>query len=529
MHKPGLSSCLYSHSITVGLVLIICFYLINGISYLHYQSITSDEGSFYSYATRYLKGNPERIVPDIDNSKMPVTLLNTIPRLTEQVFAPGIKKNDGGFSDLMHGRYVTLLVSVLTILLVFVWSSELYGKKAGLFSSCLMSICPNNMANATFVTTDSYSVLLLVVSMYFLWKFCTIKTGRYFIFFSMALALSQLVKQSLFHLYVLAPVCMIIYFSAYSAKFKYGLFFKRLFLFLLINWFIINLGFYFYKSFLRLGDYHFMSHLFQGIQSMFPQSMLLPLPKPFVDGLDMAKYYDQLGGGYDLISSFGNVTILGHSKTGGGYWYYYFVSLFYKTPLTYFVFIVWSIILLLKTRTFKEFISREFFLMAPVIYFLIVFSFFYQTQCGLRHIIFIYPFFFILSGIIVPNIKKGYQKISVIVLSLLLIISVLRYWKNYYPYTNEFIADKKMAFEYVGSSNLEFKQGRFFLQQYLRDHSDVRLAPVKPQVGTFVIGLQDYMDIWNRHQYDWIQRFKPIGHVAYTYLLIKVEEKNIKP
>jgi hypothetical protein len=46
------------------------------------------------------------------------------------------------------------------------------------------------------------------------------------------------------------------------------------------------------------------------------------LPKPFVTGLDMAKYYDQIGGGYDGISSFGKVTILNNETTGGSFWYY---------------------------------------------------------------------------------------------------------------------------------------------------------------------------------------------------------------
>ena len=528
MDKPGLVSYLRSQFVTIGLLAIIVFYLINGVCYLRSQSITSDEGSFYTYAIRYLKGNPERINPVADNSKMPVTVLNTMPRLAENVFTDGIKKNDGGVSDIMHGRYITLLVSIITILLVFRWSSELYGKKAGLFSAFLMSICPNNMASAALVTTDAYSVLFLLISMYFLWKYCTIKTGRYFIFLSLTIGLSQLVKQSLFHLYILLPVCLACYYMTHSAKIKYGLFFRRVVIFLLLNWLVINLGWYFYQSFWRVGDYRFMSHLFQTFQSVLPSWMPAPFSKPFIDGLDMAKYYDRLGGGYDPVSSFGNVTILGHSKTGGGFWYYYFVSIFYKTPIAYFIFLVWSLALLFKTRSFKEFMSKEFFLFAPVIYFLIVLSFLYHTQTGLRHLIFIYPFIFVFAGIIIPSVKSIYQKVLLASVSLFLLISVLSYWRNYFPYTNEFIIDKKMAFQYVGAGNLEFKQGEILLQQYLKDHPDVHYTPPNPASGTFVMSVADYLDIWNRHQYDWIHKFKPTGHVACTYLLFKVKEKDLE-
>src|SRR5688572_27149640 len=211
MHEPA--TFWNKHLSTVLLGLIIIFYFINGIFYLRLQSITADEGTFMSYAIRYLKGQPERITPVTDNSKMPITVINLIPRVTEEIFTRGDKqKADWGFSDTMHGRYVTLAVSIFTILLVFTWSKELYGKWAGLFSAFLMSFCPNSLANAGLVTTDSYAELFLLLSMYLLWKFCRIRTTKHFILFTCAVAASQLVKQSLFHLYVLVPICMLIYF-----------------------------------------------------------------------------------------------------------------------------------------------------------------------------------------------------------------------------------------------------------------------------------------------------------------------------
>jgi 4-amino-4-deoxy-L-arabinose transferase-like glycosyltransferase len=528
MDQPRLFSYLRSHFPVIGLLLLIVFYLVNGICYLRSQSITSDEGSFYTYAVRYLKGRPDRITPVSDNSKMPIAVLNTIPRLAQQAFSQTKQKDDGGVSDIMNGRYITLLVSVLTIVLVFFWSSELYGQRAGLFSAFLMSICPNHIANAGLVTTDAYSVLFLLATMYFLWKYCTTRSSRHFIFLSITIALSQLAKQSLFHLYILAPFCLAVYFTVYPSRIKYRLFFRRILIFLLINWLVINAAWYFYQTFRRTDDYHFISDLFQTVATILPSWMPIPLPKPFVDGLDMAKYYDDLGGGFDPISSFGKVTILGHAQTGGGFWYYYFVSIFYKTPIAYFIFLLWSIVIFARTRSFKDFAAKEFFLFAPVIYFLMVFSFFYQTQTGLRHIIFIYPFIFIAAGVILPGIKSVYKKILLTLTNLLLLVSVFHYWRNYYPYTNEFIAQKRVAFQYVGAANLEFKQGGFFLQHYLIEHPQARIVPSKPQVGSFVMSVADYLDIWNRHQYDWIQRFNPIDHVAYTYLVFEIAEKDLK-
>src|SRR5580704_7803104 len=92
------------------LTLILVLYLLNGIICIGHLSITSDEGSFISYAIRLLKGKPERIYPVSDNSKMPISVLNVIPRGIEQLRFPQTKKSDYGYSDIIHGRYITLLV-----------------------------------------------------------------------------------------------------------------------------------------------------------------------------------------------------------------------------------------------------------------------------------------------------------------------------------------------------------------------------------------------------------------------------------
>jgi hypothetical protein len=271
-----------------------------------------------------------------------------------------------------------------------------------------------------------------------------------------------------------------------------------------------------------------MSNLFLSVQKIFPSWLPLPFPKPFVDGLDMAKYYDQIGGGIDQVSSFGKVTILGEDYTGEGVWYYYFVSILFKTPISYFVFLLIAFFIYVRSFNAREFIGKEFFLLAPIAYFLVLMSFFYQTHCGIRHIIFIYPLLFVFMSSIVIDAKHYLMQLLILLLSVFLITSVLKYYRNYYPYTNELILDKKNAYKYVGASNLDFMHGQLFLKKYLQEHPEVRLATKQPSVGTFLISVEDYMDIWNRHQYDWIARFKPIGHVAHCGLLIRVSENDLK-
>jgi Dolichyl-phosphate-mannose-protein mannosyltransferase len=509
------------------LAFILLQYLINGVFYLRAQSLTFDETSHLSYATRLLKGHPER-VDQMDNSKMPITVINLIPRICSQILNPGLKKTDYGASDVFVGRYITLLVSVFTILLVYYWAKEIYGYRAGLFSAFLISVCPNMIANSGLVTTDSYSMLFLALTFYSLWKFCNYPGIKHFVFFSLVVAVSQLVKQSLFHLYVLLPIVIAIYFLIYKPRINFSNLVSYLILFFFINWVVINLGYGFRDTNTELGHFRFYSNSFQHLQEIFPSRIPIPLPKAFITGLDLSKYYDQIGGGDYVKSTFSDITILGRSSKGGSFWYYYFVSLLFKTPIASLLFMFSGIVLIAKKRTAAVFFKNEFFLFAPVIYFIVFMSFFYKTQIGIRQMIFIYPFLYVICGALFYWLNAKQIKIFVIAGCVFLVISILPYWRNYYPYTNELIADKKMAYKYVGCGNLEFNQSKFFYSAFLDAHPEVQMAPVKPAPGIFLIGLNDYLDVWNLHHYAWLSRFRPVGEVAYNGLLIRVTGEDLK-
>ena len=512
---------------TILLSLLIVLYLINGICSINALSVTADEGSHLAFGIKMLKGDPSRTNPEKDNSKMPVSVLNALPRAAEQFFNKDLSKNDNGISDAIKGRYITLFFSVLIILLVFQWSRKLYGINAGLFSAFLFVCCPNNMANAVLVTTDTYSVFFLLASMYFLWRYCNNKSNKLFIWFTVMLGLSQLVKQSLFHLYVLAPLCFLLYTAAMKEKIAWGRLSRNLLMAVTISWLIINAGFIFWHMNTRLGEYHFMSSLFGKVQQLLPGWLPAPLSESFVSGLDQAKYYDQVGGGL-AQSSFANVTILGHSSTGGSFWYYYFVSIFFKTPIPYIILIGWAKLTWFKHIRLKDFMRNEFFLLAPIVYFLLLMSFLYKTQCGIRHIIFIYPLLFIFCGIVFKYAKEKRSQMIILGLSLWLLMSVGQYFNNYYPYTNEFIGHKENAYKYVGASNLNFTQAEYLVDDWLQKHPDVKRAPETAQTGKFVLVIDSYLDIWNTGKYKWLRKLKPVGEVAYSYLLFEVGEKDIE-
>ena len=507
------------------LLLIAFFYLFNGIYSINHLSITWDEGPHFNYGVKIIKGDAEKKNAEVENSKLPITVLNTFPRIVQQIFSPRLVKHDDGVSDIIKGRYITLFFSLLTIILVCAWATKLYGVNAGLFAAFLMSLCPNNLSNAVLVTTDAYSSFFMLATMYCLWLYFNKNTTKHFIIFSLAIAASQLAKQSLLHLYIITAVCSLMYWVQSKHTFSIKIFIQHSLLFIFINWLVINAGFLFYKPFMPLGEYHFISHFFTTIQNALPAKLPVPFSNAFVTGLDMAKYYDQIGGGRtgNPESSFGNVTILGNSSTGGHFWYYYFVSFFYKTPVTVLLLMPLAIYIACK-KTKASFFKNEFFLLFPIVYFFIIFNFLYNTQCGIRHIIFIYPPLFVFISPVVNFIKTNAQKVVFALLNIYLFVSVASNYKNLYAYTNEFIFDKATAYTKVGASNLYFNQCNYYLNDYLRANADIQVAPPEERKGKFIINIQDYMDIWNTHTYNWLYKYKPVGSFSNgCYLIFDIE------
>lgn len=510
--------------------LLLFTYLVNGIFYLQQQSITSDEPDHMSFGVRMLKGSTQRTDRPEFNSKMPVSALNALPRAFEQLLNRHLKKTDDGVSDIINGRYVTLFFSILIGVFVFKWAKELYGKRAGLFSLFLFAFCPNCMANAGLVTTDTYSVLALLLVLYYLWKYLSGGRNRDFLLFCIFTGISQLTKQSLFHLYVIIPCLLTAHYflTTPRPRIHWKPLLSKIGLFILLNLLVINAGFYFQGFGTPLGNYHFISAFFQNLQKHFSivASWPLPLPTSFIEGLDMAKYYLQLGGGHP-DGMFGNITILGHSSTGGTFWYYYFVICFFKTPIAVLVLIAWSGWWLVRKGSLQELGRNELFLLLPVVYFFILMDFFYTSQTSIRQISFIYPLLYIFCGSLLRYVYSPRGKWIIAGLSAVYVVSVLSYWRNYIPYTNEFIMDKKMAYKTVGASNLNFKQGKYFLKDYLAAHPEVTMATSTPRPGLQAVAVQDFLDVWNEHRFDWIRPFRPVGHIAHCYLIFDIKPDEI--
>ncbi len=504
-------------------------YLANGFFYIPGQSIVSDEMDHSFYSFRFLKGNPQKITPFDDASTMPITALNTLPRIIEQITHPGLTKNDHGVSDIINGRYITLLFSIFIGVYILIWSKELYGEVAATFSLFLFVFCPNINAHTGFVTTDAFAALFTIIPAYYFWKWQKRGSWKHLLCFSLGLGIAQLTKQSLSILLVIFFLLFI--FSLFQGKhslnsIKRNVF--HLFISASLILFIINTGFLFCDSFMPLSAYHFKSHSFNNLQTSLSviRNLPLPLPSPYLYGLDLVKHMTEMDPG-DSRVSLGNY-IFGEKRNSGGFWYYYFIILLYKTPL---VIIVSGIVLLLNLLPAgnKDFLKNEFMILVQISSFFIFFNFMVKRQIGIRHILIIYPLIYVLLGRLVLLAESKLQ--SKLIMSSVIIYSVSTFYfffPNLIAYSNELVTDKKDAYKIFADSNLDWGQGQKYLQKYLQKNKSVEIPGPVPKAGKYIVSANNYIGLNSYPDISWLRRFKPADEVYFSYLLFNISEQDLQ-
>lgn len=507
-------------------IALFAIYLINGLIAIPRNSVTYDEMDHWSYAKRILKLQPQLIYPYDDAGSSPFYGVNALPRAVEQLMNPDLLKTDGGFSDLMHGRYVTLIISMLIGFLIYSWSKEMFGETAGLLSLFLFVFCPNLNAYAMIFSSDAYTALFCLSTFYYFWKFVKYPLYKYFILFGISLGMSQIIKYSLIHLLPIFTVLSIIVLLKRKTLFSHW---KRNFLKLLvlssIILIIINAAYFFNGTGQSLSGYHFRSSGFQSLQTSFLSNLPLPLPAPYVEGIDVTYHMMELGAGHPLVSA--KNYLLG-KLSSDGFWYFYIVVFFFKTPILYLALILLLAVMYITRKEFPL-LSAEFMIGFGLLYYLIVFSSLVGIQAGIRHILFIYPLLYVLAGRLVhENWNPKMKKAAIVIFVTWSVAGFYFYFPNLLSYTNEFILNKKNAYKIMADCNLDFGQCEFAIKKYLSQHVDVKLADSIPRPGKFVLGVNYYLDIYDNNKLGWLKHFRPIGHIDHCYLLFEVKEEDLK-
>lgn len=528
----------------IAFLLICAFFIISFLSVLG-QSPTYDEARNYNYGKGILNGDSSR--PGdisaldgtrIDGSMMAISAVNALPRKIAQ----GLP--DGGLRSILESavtaRLVTILISILVALLIYHWTRSLYGLVPAIFSLFLYVFDPNIIAHSQLVTTDMYAWGTTLLVFFWSWKFARDRSWQNGLLWAVALGISALAKYTTVILLPLSLLAIVIHDSpawakaykesAPSAIKKYsGKYFSYLVGGIFVSILFINIGFLFNKTFMRLGEYHFYSHLLSGIQSSMPvlNNIPVPLPFPYLEGFDLTYYYGEEG------LAFGNTYLLGTLHDGRqGFPGYYLIASFFKVPIATQLIVLVVFYLYLSNRDRRQrFFSDDIFLLLPILFFTIYFNFLFSINIGIRYYLVFFPLLYVFCGSLFIGWQEfsRFQKTASAILIGYLAISTLSYFPTYVPYFNEFLFDKRQAYKILADSNIDYGQSEGALDAYLESHPEAFYNPTSPTSGLIIAGINDLVGVFGKpEQYAWLrENFEPNDTIARTYLIYHISAEQI--
>lgn len=517
----------------LALLMILVFIGINIMS-VRDLSVTTDEDKHYRYGMNILALNSERF----DDSKMPMSALNALPARLADFLPPG--NLQAFLKKIIVARMMTALFSALASFLTFWWARRLYGPVAGLAALSLYIFDPNIIAHSQLVTTDIYATGTVLFFTCSLWKFAQTRQVRDGLICATMLGFSLLAKYTAIVLFPLGILALILHDfptikEAYRASgmpqiWSYIRWILTCILItLVLSLFIVNVGFLFNRSFTAFKDYKLRSTSFLKIRNAVPTlgSLLIPIPYPYLQGLDLVVEREETGFGYGRIYFFGQL----HEHQG--FPGYYIAATFLKMPLASQI-LLWIAVVtwFARRRYLTSFLRNEIFLFIPVLFFTIYFNFFYATQIGLRFYLVVFPLLFIFASSIFdywPDFSP-HQKMGLAALLIYLVVSVFSYYPNFLSYFNEIVLDRKYAYRYLADSNIEWGQNKDKLRQYLLGHPNALYSPTNVRPGYFIVNVNDLVGVASAdpEQYSWLRNnFEPVDTIAYSYMIYKISPEEI--
>lgn len=527
MHRPLPTSALGLPRATLAAACLLGFFILLSLASLPYLSLTTDEPIHYRYGMRILKSDAGRF----DDSVMPVSALNAFPAwVGEQLPESRLSR---GLRHFQVARLPTLLAAVVLGGVVFAWSRRLYGTSGGLLSLFLFAFDPNLLAHSRLITQDLFLAASIVLFLYLTWRFFHRRTLGRALAAAAVLGIAQTTKYTAVALFPLLALTALVYdlprLIACLRRRRWrllGKYLARTFLlavlFLLVVTAIINVAFLREYSFRPLGDYEFQSGFFQTIQTWGRGIgwLRMPVPYPYVQGLDRVMDKERSGQGH------GKIYMLGELRHPEGFSGYFFAAYLLKTPIaTQLIFAV-SLVLLIRRWSPARVRRSEQFLLVPLLVFLVYFNFLFQAQLGLRFVLMTYPMMHILSGR-VGQAAQGWSfgARAVIAAGLAaIVLSTVSYYPDYLAYFNEIVWDRRTAYRYLADSNLDWGQSDRSLREFMASHPEAVLEPTDLTKGEVIVRVNNLVGITeNPARYAHLREdCLPASTIGHAYLLYQL-------
>ena len=384
-------------------------------------------------------------------------------------------------------RVPMILLTLALGFLIFVYARELFGGRAALFAVLLFSLEPTVLAHGRVVQTDLPAALAYLLFFFALRSFLHTPDLRRALRVGGALGLALLTK---FSLLILVPLFLIasiaVLWSTWQRGRRPARLGLRIAIAIVVMLFVVNTAYYFRRQPLSQSDMQWIesrspSHSGAVLRTLRAGSAVAPTS--FLFGAYIVWAHDQMGHPASLLGAYRN----------SGWWYYFPVAFALKTSLPFLLLSIaamgWALWMFWLRRE-----SAFLWLLVPIVIYTMV-AMTSRIDIGIRHLLPVFPFLFILSGAFVDwvlRLQSGWIPRAVMVVLLAwMALTATRAYPDYLTYMNE-IASRHPHWYYLSDSNVEWGDDTGALAEYLcaRGETTVRAAVLGGWTSRGTCGVQ---------------------------------------
>ena len=263
------------------------------------------------------------------------------------------ENGEHSFKLFAMARWACIPFSMLGGAVCFAWSRQLYGPLAGLLACSLWCFYPSILGHGALITADVPAAALAVSCCYAFWRWLNSPRIGTAVLTGGVLGIGLLTKSTLVLLLIILPVLWLLYRSFFQrspGRHMWPVEGGMIFLMVSVAVYLLNLGYGFNGSFMRLDSYRFSSELFNSLfagnasgdfghmctwSDRCIQAIAVPFPKDYVYGLDLQQCD---------FESYSRPSYMGGRWQDRGWWYWYLYASALKSPLGLFGLGVLSVI-----------------------------------------------------------------------------------------------------------------------------------------------------------------------------------------
>jgi 4-amino-4-deoxy-L-arabinose transferase-like glycosyltransferase len=377
---------------------------------------------------------------------------------------------------IAEARRVGIALTVLLLLVVYAWAREAWGRPAGLVALAFAACCPQLLAHGPLVTTDLPLALGVTAALWTWWRWQQRPGWGRLAGFALVFGLAQLTKGTAVFL---LPILGLAGWWGARRRPDGGPGLRSVALALLcaavVALLVINLGFAGEGNGTALAAQPLVSKRFTALAGSPLGGLPLPLPVPFVQGLDLVSR--------DLERPRWTYCLGRHSDHG--FPEYYTVAVATKSTLAMLALLgcaVWSL------RRGGSATAADRVLLVGAGFLFVYLSFFYHYQLGLRHLLALYPLLYVWAARAARPVTGGRWRYGLLALLLLAqAATTLRAAPWYLPYFHELVP-RERAWELLADSNLDWGQAdRHLRREVLPQRPELLVAPREPVAGRILV------------------------------------------